>query len=95
LGSEVRIPKVLLCYKYQNGMIDEEDIIFAIELQLFSIGTINLLETIQYVKITDVEIMDTNVKTIILEQELEVHSTKKNIVSNRYELEVTLEDNVY
>ncbi len=76
-------------------MIDEEDIIFAIELQLFSIGTINLLETIQYVKITDVEIMDTNVKTIILEQELEVHSTKKNIVSNRYELEVTLEDNVY
>ncbi len=95
MGSEVRIPKVLLCYKYQNGMIDEEDIIFAIELQLFSIGTINLLETIQYVKITDVEIMDTNVKTIILEQELEVHSTKKNIVSNRYELEVTLEDNVY
>jgi hypothetical protein len=95
LGSEVRIPKVLLCYKYQNGMIDEEDIIFAIELQLFSIGTINLLETIQYVKITDVEIMDTNVKTIILEQELEVHSTKKNIVGNRYELEVTLEDNVY
>ncbi len=76
-------------------MIDEEDIIFAIELQLFSIGTINLLETIQYVKITDVEIMDTNVKTIILEQELEVHSTKKNIVGNRYELEVTLEDNVY
>jgi hypothetical protein len=30
LGCEVRRPKVLLCYDYQNGIIDEEeDIIFA------------------------------------------------------------------
>jgi len=29
LGSEVKRPKVLLCYDYQNGIIDEEeDIIF-------------------------------------------------------------------
>jgi hypothetical protein len=57
---------MLLCYNYQNGIIDEEEaIIFTIKPQLFSIGTISLLETIQFVKTTDV-------KTIILEQEFEV-----------------------
>jgi hypothetical protein len=30
LRGEVRRPEVLLCYDYQNGIIDEEDIIFAI-----------------------------------------------------------------
>jgi hypothetical protein len=25
LGSEVRRPKMLLCYNYQNGIIDEEE----------------------------------------------------------------------
>jgi len=42
LGGEVRRPKVLLCYNYQNGITNEEDIIFVIELKLFSRGTINL-----------------------------------------------------
>jgi hypothetical protein len=42
-----------------------------------------------------VEIMDTNVTTIILEQEFEVQSTKKKIASNRYEPKVALEDKVY
>jgi hypothetical protein len=33
LGGEVRRPKVLLCYDYQNGITDEEEhIIFAINL---------------------------------------------------------------
>jgi hypothetical protein len=60
---------MLLCYDYQNDIIDEEeDIIFATKLELFSIGTINLLETILYVKTTNVEIMDTNVKTSISQQ---------------------------
>ncbi len=86
---------MLLCYNYQNGIIDEEDIIFDIELELFSIGTINLLETIQSMKIIDVEIMDTNVKTTILEQEFEVHNTNKKIVGNKYELKVALKDKVY
>jgi hypothetical protein len=45
-------------------------------------------------KTIDLEIMDTNVKTTILEQEFEVQSTKKKIVGNRYELEITLEDKV-
>jgi hypothetical protein len=66
LGSEVRTLEMLLCYNYQNGIIDEEkDIIFAIELELFSIGTINLLETIQSMKTTNVGIMDTYVNTNI------------------------------
>jgi hypothetical protein len=46
LRSEVRRPKVLLCYDYQNGITNEKDIIFAIEPNLFSIGTISLLEII-------------------------------------------------
>jgi hypothetical protein len=69
LGGEARRPKVLLCYDYQNGITnEEEDIIFAIKLKLFPIGTINLFKTIQYVKTTYVEIMDIDVKTNILEQ---------------------------
>jgi hypothetical protein len=96
LGGEVRKPKVLLCYNYQNGITDEEeDIIFVIKLELFSIGTINLLETIQFVKTTDVGIMDTDVKTIISKQGIEVHNIKKKIHGNRYEPKVTLEDKVY
>jgi hypothetical protein len=59
---------MLLCYDYHNSITyEEENIIFATNLKLISIGTISLLETIQSVKTTDVEIMDTNVKTSILE----------------------------
>jgi hypothetical protein len=58
---------MLLCYEYQNDITNEkEDIIFVIELELFLVGTMSLLETIQFVKTTDVEIMDTNVKNNIL-----------------------------
>jgi hypothetical protein len=42
LGGEVGKSEVLLCYDYQNGITNEEDIIFAIEPKLFSIGTISL-----------------------------------------------------
>ncbi len=66
LGGEIRRLEVLLCYDYQNGITnEEEDIIFAIELELFSIGTMNLLERIEFVKTINVGIMDTNVKTNI------------------------------
>jgi hypothetical protein len=59
---------MLLCYNYQNGITDEkEDIIFATKPKLFSIWTISLPETIQFVKTKDVGIMDTNVKTSIPE----------------------------
>jgi len=95
LGNEVRRPKVLLCYDYQNGITDEEkNIIFATKPKLFSIGTINLLEKIQCMKTTDVGIMDIDVKTNISEQGSEVLNTKKKIPSNIYELKVVLEDKV-
>jgi hypothetical protein len=59
---------MLLCYDYQNGITYEEKyIIFAIDPKLFSIGTIILPKTIQYVKTIDVEIMDINVKSSISE----------------------------
>jgi hypothetical protein len=55
---------VLMCYNYQNGITnEEEDIIFTTKPELFSIWIINLLETIQSVKNTNVEIMDNSVKT--------------------------------
>jgi hypothetical protein len=48
LGSELRRQEVLLYYDNQNGITnEEEDIIFATKPKLFSIGTINLPETIQ------------------------------------------------
>jgi hypothetical protein len=59
---------MLLCYDYQNDIIDEEEnIIFTIELELFSIGTINLLSTIYSMKSTNVEVMDVHVKINNLE----------------------------
>ncbi len=96
LRGEVRRLKMLLCYDYQNDIIDEEeDIIFATEPKLFSLGTISLHDTIQYVKTTNVEIMDTNVKINILKQGYRVQNKKKKILDNRYELKVTFEDKVY
>ncbi len=87
---------MLLCHNYQNGNIDEEkQIIFVIEPKLFSIGIISLLETIQFVKTIDVEIVDTNVHNSILEQGFRVQSTKKKIANNKYEPKVALEDKVY
>jgi hypothetical protein len=96
LGGEVRRPKMLLCYDYWNGIIDEEEnIIFATKPKLFSIETFNLLKIIQSMKIADVEIINTNVKTTILEHEFEVQNTKKKIDGNRYEPKIVLEDKVY
>ncbi len=46
LVGEVRKSKVLLCYDYQNGTTMKK-MPFTIELELFSIGSISLLETIQ------------------------------------------------
>jgi hypothetical protein len=48
LGGEVRRIKMLLCYDYQNGIINEKYIIFFTKLELF--GTISLHETIQSMK---------------------------------------------
>jgi hypothetical protein len=50
-STNMKRPKVLLCFDYQNGITyEEKDLIFVSELELFSIGIINLpleiLETI-------------------------------------------------
>jgi thymidine kinase len=62
---------------------------------MFSIGTISLPKIIQSMKTTDVEIMDINVKTSILDQGYGVQNIEKKIHSNRFELEIALEDKVY
>ncbi len=96
LEGEVRKLEMLLRYNYQNGIIDEEEnVIFATEPKLFSIGRINLPKKIQSLKTTYVKIMDIDVKTIISEEEFEVQNTKKKIVRNKYEPKVTLKDKVY
>jgi hypothetical protein len=59
---------MLLRYDYQNGITNEEgDIIFTTEPKLFSIGTISLPKNSLFMKTTDVEIMDIEVKTSTLE----------------------------
>jgi hypothetical protein len=46
-------------------------------------------------KTTNVGIMDIDMKMSILEQGCEIQNTKNKIPSNKYELEVALEDKVY
>jgi len=68
---------LLWLYDYQNGITNEnEDIIFATKPKLFSIRTINLPEIIQFVKTTNVEIMDTSVNIGNLKLKLGVQITK-------------------
>ncbi len=87
---------MLLCYNYHNGITNEkEDIIFATKPKLFSIGTINLPKKIQFVKITNLEIMYIDVKISISKHGFGVHSTKKKILGNKYEPKVAIEDKVY
>ncbi len=58
LGTNLKRPKVLLCFDYQNGIIDEEeDQMFASEHDLFSIGTITL--PLEILKIVVVNTMQT------------------------------------
>jgi hypothetical protein len=43
LGTNLKRPKVLLFFDYQNGIINvEKDLMFTSELELFSIGIISL-----------------------------------------------------
>jgi hypothetical protein len=62
---------------------------------LFSIGTINLLETIQFMETIDVEIMDIDVNISILEQGFWIQNIEKKIACKRYDGKVALKDKVY
>jgi hypothetical protein len=43
LGIQTKIPKVLVCYDFHSGISnDEKDVMFATELDLFSIGHITI-----------------------------------------------------
>jgi len=95
LGGEIRRPKVLLCYNYQNGIIDEKDIMFVIKPELFLIRTISLPKIIQSVETTNVEIMDTSDKTSNSKLKLGVQITEQKIICNIYEPKVALEDKVH
>jgi hypothetical protein len=41
LGGQTKRPEILMCYDFHSGIsYEEEDVMFAIKLDLFSIGTI-------------------------------------------------------
>jgi hypothetical protein len=96
LGIEVKRPQMLLCHNYHNGITNGgEDIIFATNVELFSIGTISLPDTFQFVII-----IESNHTSI----EVKNHSTKlsniifvliKGEIKNRYELVIALEEKMY
>ncbi len=58
LGAKIKSHQVLVCYDLLEGLIDEEeDLIFEIELELFSIGTITISdETISLLSIGVLEV---------------------------------------
>jgi hypothetical protein len=58
LGAKTKRPQILVCYGLMQGLIDkEEDLIFEIKLELFSIGTITILdETISLPNVGIIEI---------------------------------------
>ncbi len=45
MDANTKEPKVLLCYDFANGIINEEEILLRVELELFTIGMITLLES--------------------------------------------------
>ncbi len=58
LDTNLKRPKVLLCFDYHNGITNEEEnMTFVNEHELFSIGTINLpLETLENLVINTIHI---------------------------------------
>jgi hypothetical protein len=71
LGVETRRPQVLVYYDLMQRLTDEEeDLIFETELELFSIGTITLLEetvsllSVGVSKIKSIEDFDSKQKTL-------------------------------
>ncbi len=86
---------MLLCYYYHNGIIDEEkNIICVIKPKLFSIGTISLLEIIQYVK-TTCGYHGYRSEDQYFKANLKYKAQKKKIIRNRYEPKVVSKDKVY
>jgi hypothetical protein len=74
LDSNIKRPKVLLCYDFINGVTnEEEDMLLVAKLDLFTIGTINLLKLKVLVVMCDAKTnidakIDTNAKIDINEK---------------------------
>jgi hypothetical protein len=56
LGTNMKRPKFILCFHYENGIINEEkDLMFANEPKLFSIGKISFsLEILDIITINTI-----------------------------------------
>jgi hypothetical protein len=100
LGVKTKRPQVLVCHDLMECLInEEEDLIFEIELELFSIGTIIFskkmvsLLTVGVSKIRSTKEFDSKQRTLdqtIVEMEPSTMKSKDFCVK----LEVSLEDNV-
>jgi hypothetical protein len=65
LGIETKRPQILVCYGLLEGLTcEKEDLIFEIELELFSIGTITISDKI-------VSLLNFGVLKIIISEEYE------------------------
>jgi hypothetical protein len=96
LGTNLKRLEVLLCFDYQNGIIDEEeDLMFVNEPKLFSIGTINLpLETLDIVVVNIIQPkIITKTIDFKVEPSCNFRSSAKTTLDKRPQ--VSLEDKVY
>jgi hypothetical protein len=92
LGVETKRPQVLVCYDFMEGLIDEEEnMIFEIELELFSIGTITISDEI--VSLLSVE---SKLKQRISNKKaIELMASIRKTIEFNVRQEISLEDKVY
>ncbi len=92
LGAKVKQPKMLLCYDYQNGIIDEEKDSYLLHNHKKTIRTISLPNTFQSIK--TIKFNHTNIE--IKNHNIEMNNTKfislEGKITNRYKPKVVLKD---
>jgi hypothetical protein len=96
LGTNLKRLKVLLCFDYQNDIIDEEkDLMFASEPKLFLIGIISL--PLIFLEIVVINIIEHEKTTKIIDSIVELSCKLKCSVETTFDkkLEVSLKDKVY
>jgi hypothetical protein len=96
LGTNVKRPKVLLCFDYQNDITyEEKDSIFVSELELFSIGTINL--SLIFLETIVINTIQPKIATEIANSKVEPCCNFKGSAKIVFDkkIKVNLKDNVY
>jgi len=101
LGVETKRPQVLVCYDFMEGLIDEEEnMIFEIELELFSIGTITISDEIVSLLSVRCSEITNNVESklkqrISNKKAIELMASIRKTIEFNVRQEISLEDKVY